>query len=49
VPDFASIVNNVPVLLLTATMSGKPVLDPPKRLAFHSPLLSLWTNLCSKL
>ena len=41
VPDLASIVSNVPVLLLTAMMSGNPVLDPPKRLAFQSPLFSL--------
>jgi hypothetical protein len=41
VPAFASIESKMASLLLTAMISGRPVLEPPKRLACHSPLSNL--------
>ena len=49
VPDLASIDSNVDSLLLTATISGSHVLEPPNLLALHSPMFNLLTRLCSKL
>jgi hypothetical protein len=41
VPDFASIDNNTASILLTAMISGNPVLEPPNRRAFHNSLFNL--------